>query len=78
MVLHELPRDAGVKIYCDCSDDSKYIVFHHVDGMYSYCITEKGAVVHISAMTPLKPKDDGYEIDIPSEPITDEGTDNSV
>lgn len=62
--LYELPRDKGIKIFTDgISDGSKYIVFGHLDGMYSYCKTEKGNVIHLSASTPLKKVDDHYEID---------------
>lgn len=62
--LHELPRSTkGIKIFAaDISDGSKYILFYHTDGMYSYCKTELGNVIHLSAMTPLKKNKEGYEI----------------
>lgn len=60
MKLYNLPR--GSRIFCECSDGSAYVVFDHVDGMYSYCETEKGAVVHLSAATKLEPVDGGYKI----------------
>lgn len=59
MKLYELPRDAGIKINVEASDGSKYITFHHVDGMYSYCETEKGAVVHLNASAELTKQSDG-------------------
>lgn len=62
MNLHELPRDAGAKIYLEASDGSKYIVFNHVDGMYSHCTTEKGATVHLGVLTELEPFEDGYKV----------------
>lgn len=52
MKLYEIKR--GAKIVVKCSDGSKYVIFDHIDGMYSYCTTAKGAVVHLGAVTPLK------------------------
>ena len=49
--LYEIPRDS--KILCKCSDGSKSIIFHRLDGMYSFCTTEKGNVVHLDASTNL-------------------------
>lgn len=62
--LHDLPRnEKGIKIFVSgISDRSKYILFYHVDGMYSYCKTEKGGTIHLSVMTPLKKIKDGYKI----------------
>lgn len=60
MTLSEIKLPA--KVYCECSDGSKYITVDHLDGMYSYCETEKGGVVHLSISAPLKVKGDGYEI----------------
>lgn len=52
--LYELPRGQNIKIDdVECSDGSTYIIFHHIDGMYSYCTTEKGGVIHVSASTEL-------------------------
>lgn len=62
MKLYDLPRDKGIKIFCNCSDGSEYVVFHHVDGLYSYCTTEKGGVIHLAANTPLTKTEGGYEI----------------
>lgn len=62
--LYDLPQRAKKrpKIYCDASDGSKYIEFDHLDGMYSYCVTEKGGVVHLAGTAPLKKFKDGYKI----------------
>lgn len=58
--LYKLPRDS--KIYCDCTDGSKFIVFKHIDGSYSLCESEKGAYVHLQAWALLVPHGDGYKI----------------
>lgn len=57
--LYDIPQ--GSKIYVESSDGSTYITFHHLDGMYSYCTTEKGAVVHLGATCPLEKHRDGYK-----------------
>jgi len=67
LTLLDLPRDAGVKIkavYGKRDEPGKegFITFHHIDGMYSYCTTEEGDVVHLSAMTPLIKENDYYII----------------
>lgn len=54
--------EKGSKIFCECSDGSAYVTFDHVDGMYSYCRTEKGGILHLRAGTPLKKVEGGYEI----------------
>lgn len=56
--LHQIPR--GSKIYCECSDGSTYVTFHHLDGMYSFCKTEKGAIVHLYRFQELTTHLDGY------------------
>lgn len=61
MKLYNITK--GTKIYVHCTDGSKYVVFDHLDGMYSYCLSEKGAVCHLSAGTPLVKFADGYRID---------------
>lgn len=61
MKLYDIPKKS--KIYCKLSDGSKYFTFDHIDGMYSYCESEKGNVLHLSVSTPLKEYKDGYEIE---------------
>lgn len=56
----ELPA----KVYCEVSDGSTYIIVDHLDGMYSYCTTEKGDIIHLSRSTPLKKRGEDYEIEI--------------
>lgn len=61
-MLYEIPQES--KIMCETNDGSTFITFHHVDGMYSYCTTEKGGVIHLAATTPMKKLKKGvYEID---------------
>lgn len=61
--LYDLIGQRGIKIVTDgISDGSKFITFDHLDGMYSYCTTEKGGVIHLSASTPLIKVEDHYEI----------------
>ena len=57
--LHEIPQKS--KIYEEVSDGSTFLVYDHPDGMYSYCISEKGAVVHLSLRAELVPYKDGYK-----------------
>ncbi len=52
MKLYDIPRHS--QINCECTDGSKYIIFDHLDGMYSFCKTEHGAIVHLAAATPLQ------------------------
>ncbi len=61
MKLYDLQK--GSKITADVSDGSTFIIFDHIDGAYSYCTTEKGGVIHLSAVTPLIQVGDHYEID---------------
>ncbi len=61
MKLYDIPK--GSKIKVEVSDGSKFIIFDHLDGLYSYCKTEKGDVVHLARKTPLKKEEDYYIID---------------
>jgi len=56
--LYEIPRNS--KIVCDLSDESVYLIFCHLDGMYSYCETENGNIVHLSANAELTKKKNYY------------------
>ena len=60
MKLYEIPNKS--KIYCEVSDGSSYIIFDHPDGMYSYCKSEKGNVIHLSISQELKKYKDGYKL----------------
>ncbi|MCK9567607.1 hypothetical protein M0R72_01495 [Candidatus Pacearchaeota archaeon] len=57
MKLLDIPQDSKIK--CQCSDGSKYLIFRHIDGMYSFCVTEKGGVAHLYCMTELSELPDG-------------------
>ncbi len=59
MKLHEIPHKS--KIYEAVSDGSIYFIYDHPDGMYSYCISEKGAIVHLGLMQELEEYKDGYK-----------------
>jgi hypothetical protein len=61
MKLYEIPK--GSKIKEDCFNDKgekigSVIIFHHIDGMYSYCRVEgvegERGVIHLSASTSLR------------------------
>lgn len=43
MKLYDLPRNTWFKVL----GIAEPILFHHLDGMYSYCTLKNGDVVHI-------------------------------
>jgi len=49
MKLYEAPRNVFIK-----TENDTILKFHHVDGMYSYCTTESGEVVHLAAWTEVE------------------------
>lgn len=49
MKLYDVPRNTRVVLY-----DGTVINFHHIDGMYSYCTTDSGDVVHLAAWTDVE------------------------
>ncbi len=59
MMLYEIPNES--KIYEGASDGSVFFIFHRIDGSYSTCTTEKGALVHLGASCPLVKFEDGYK-----------------
>lgn len=50
------------KIYCAVSDGSKFVTVHHLDGMYSFGLTEKGHNAHLYRFTPLKKYGKSYKV----------------
>lgn len=57
--LLDIPRDS--KIYEPCSDGSTFFIMCAPDGSYSFCRTEKGAIVHLGILQELVPFGDGYK-----------------
>ena len=43
MKLHEVPNNTWITL------NGEKLLFHHIDGMYSYCTTEDNRVVHLVA-----------------------------
>lgn len=55
MKLYDLPRPSRIQLpNGEASDGSRYITFCSIDGMYSKCVTEKGALCLIAAWTELE------------------------
>jgi hypothetical protein len=59
MKLYEIPNKS--KIYEEVSDGSSYFIYDHPDGMYSYCVSEKGGVCHLGLSQELEVFEDGYK-----------------
>lgn len=55
--LHKIPKNSILEI--SLGDGSKYVRFDHVDGLYSYCVSEMGNVIHLYAGTTLEKVSDG-------------------
>lgn len=59
MKLYEMPRNTRVRVVEATSPppdgeavlEGEVVMFHHIDGMYSYCTNEEGQVVHLKAWT---------------------------
>lgn len=47
MKLYKVPPKSWI-IY-----ENESIFFDHLDGMYSYCKTKDGSVIHLAAWTPV-------------------------
>ena len=52
MKLYDVPRNTRVLV------DGEVVNFHHIDGMYSYCTTDSGDVVHLAAWTDVEVVDE--------------------
>lgn len=69
--LMDIPRESKIRVPLynketdECTEDT--ITFHRLDGMYSYCKTSAGDVVHLGTMQPLTLAEDGT-YDLAPEP----------
>lgn len=77
--LYEIPRFSLIRVPIEDEsvERSEFIMFHHPDGMYSYCTvdTPEGTKpVHLSITTPLIKRGDHYELynPVPDRPINQE------
>ena len=50
MKLYNVPRNTLVRIIYSGEE----VMFHHIDGMYSYCKNLHGEVVHLAAWTEVE------------------------
>lgn len=68
MKLYDIPRESRIKAETRNAEGEKivdFIIFHKLDGMYSYCTVEgSNEVVHLSASQELKKSEEGdyYEL----------------
>lgn len=64
MKLYEIPKSSRIKAETNNNNGEKlgdYIIFHHIDGMFSYCTVEgTEEVCHLSANQNLILSEDGY------------------
>lgn len=60
MKLYKVPRNSRIdvrKLHLkrkNTEEDITELNFEHIDGMYSYCTTDKGEVVHLWASAEVK------------------------
>lgn len=63
MKLYELPRETFFRLLKDTVvppdapsvEEGEVYFFHHLDGMYSYCINKDERIVHIAAWAEVEP-----------------------
>jgi len=65
MKLYEIPKGSRIKADTTNADGTRcgdFIIFHHTDGMFSFCTVENKEldVVHLSASQELKLSAEGY------------------
>lgn len=62
MKLYEVPRNTKVRLLENADlppehrglAQQEVVLFHHVDGMYSYCTNAEGFIVHPAAWTEVE------------------------
>jgi hypothetical protein len=52
MKLYDVPRNSTIVL-----EGGEELEFKHIDGMYSYCLTKEGDVVHLAAWTDVTVKE---------------------
>ena len=69
--LYEIPRNSLIRVPVEndveneAVERSEWIMFHHPDGMFSYCTVdtpEGQKPVHLHVMTPVVKRGDHYEL----------------
>ena len=69
--LYEIHLPA--RVMCSASDGSAYIDVDHLDGAYSFCRSEKGAICHLYFGVELEQNADGtwriVECEVPLTPV---------
>jgi hypothetical protein len=58
MKLYDVPDGSRIRLKCDTTEHpiehrdfapEEELLFHHIDGMYSYCTDKNGKPVHLKA-----------------------------
>jgi len=66
MKLYEVPRNSKIRIkgLTINGELSEELLFHHIDGMYSFCTANDGTIIHLEASTEceLIENKENYEI----------------
>ena len=52
MKLYDVPRNSTIIL-----QNGEELEFKHIDGMYSYCVTKEGKVVHLAAWSDVQVKE---------------------
>jgi hypothetical protein len=52
MKLYDVPRNSTIIL-----QNGEELEFKHIDGMYSYCVTKEGNVVHLAAWSDVQVKE---------------------
>jgi len=50
MELYNVPNNTKIRLK-DALFEDEILLFHHIDGMYSYCTDMSGGVIHLAAWT---------------------------